>query len=186
MGELADTMFSDAAVTEIEEDAEGYSDGYRYLWSWQFGLTPIAEGVTIERATTEDGVDMILGIGAGNSAALVEDMFANMDGTDIVIKDKAGKEIAGNELIDTIVGTGFTVTLIDPAAAENEQELDSATIVVTGDVNGNARIDIGDLVLVANSLNGTAELAGIEAAAADMNGNGRMDIGDLVLVALAV
>ena len=51
MGELADTMFSDAAVTEIEEDAEGYSDGYRYLWSWQFGLTPIAEGVTIERAT---------------------------------------------------------------------------------------------------------------------------------------
>lgn len=186
MGELADTMFSDAAVTEIEEDAEGYSDGYRYLWSWQFGLTPIAEGVTIERATTEDGVDMILGIGAGNSAALVEDMFANMDGTDIVIKDKAGKEIAGNELIDTIVGTGFTVTLIDPAAAENEQELDSATIVVTGDVNGDSLVDVADLMRMANHVNETAELTGIEAVAAMANSDDVIDIADLMAIAAII
>ena len=186
MGELADTMFSDAAVTEIEEDAEGYSDGYRYLWSWQFGLTPIAEGVTIERATTEDGVDMILGIGAGNSAALVEDMFANMDGTDIVIKDKAGKEIAGNELIDTIVGTGFTVTLIDPTAAADEQELDSATIVVTGDVNGDSLVDVSDLVRMANHVNETAELTGIEAVAAMANSDDVIDIADLVAIAAII
>ena len=186
MSELADTMFSDAAVTEIEEDAEGYSDGYRYLWSWQFGLTPIAEGVTIERATTEDGVDMILGIGAGNSAALVEDMFANMDGTDIVIKDKAGNEIAGNELIDTIVGTGFTVTLIDPAAAENEQELDSATIVVTGDVNEDGLVDVADLMRMANHVNETAELTGIEAVAAMANSDDVIDIADLMAIAAII
>lgn len=186
MGELADTMFSDAAVTEIEEDAEGYSDGYRYLWSWQFGLTPIAEGVTIERATTEDGVDMILGIGAGNSAALVEDMFANMDGTDIVIKDKAGNEIAGNELIDTIVGTGFTVTLIDPAAAENEQELDSATIVVKGDVNEDGLVDVADLMRMANHVNETAELTGIEAVAAMANSDDVIDIADLMAIAAII
>ena len=59
----------------------------------------------------------------------------------------------------------------------------TVTIVVTGDVNGDGKITITDVVKLQSNVAGASSLSGAYAAAADINGDGRVTITDVVQAA---
>ena len=59
----------------------------------------------------------------------------------------------------------------------------SVTIVVTGDVNGDGRITITDVVKLQNKVAGASKLTGAYALAGDINGDGKITITDVVQAA---
>ena len=78
---------------------------------------------------------------------------------------------------ETSVATGMTVTY-----TVNGQLVQSLSVVVTGDVNGDGTISITDLVQINNHLLKKAELSGAAAIAADVNADGVISITDLVQI----
>ena len=79
----------------------------------------------------------------------------------------------GSQIASGIVGTGMTAS---SGAA-------TVTIVVTGDVNGDGKITITDVVKLQSNVAGASSLSGAYAAAADINGDGRVTITDVVQAA---
>lgn len=79
----------------------------------------------------------------------------------------------GTQVTSGIVGTGMTAA--NGAA--------SVTIVVTGDVSGDGKITITDVVKLQSSVTGANRLSGAYAAAADINGDGKVTITDVVQAA---
>ena len=84
---------------------------------------------------------------------------------------------AGTSTATDVVGTGMTVEY--KIGDEVKQTL---TIVVTGDVNGDGKITITDLVQINSHLLKKNELSGANAAASDVNGDGKITITDLVQI----
>lgn len=66
------------------------------------------------------------------------------------------------------------------ALTSGSEVLDSAAFVLTGDAIGSGRMNIAQLVRIAQCLNGTAQLSGPYLAAVEFDHNGRADISDLV------
>lgn len=84
---------------------------------------------------------------------------------------------AGTSTATDIVGTGMTVEY--KVGVEVKQSL---TIVVTGDVNGDGKITITDLVQINSHLLKKNELGGAHGSAADVNADGKITITDLVQI----
>lgn len=84
---------------------------------------------------------------------------------------------AGTSTATDVVGTGMTVEY--KIGDEVKQTL---TVVVTGDVNGDGKITITDLVQINSHLLKKNELSGAHGAAADVNGDGKITITDLVQI----
>ena len=78
---------------------------------------------------------------------------------------------------DAIVYTGCKLQLVNDAT---QAVIETATIIVAGDVLGNGVIAINQVVRMAQDLNGTRPLEGIYRQAGDFNGSGSIDIADLV------
>ncbi len=57
------------------------------------------------------------------------------------------------------------------------------TIVVTGDVSGDGKITITDVVKLQKAVVGSSSLSGAYAKAADINGDGKVTITDVVQAA---
>ena len=72
-----------------------------------------------------------------------------------------------------LLGTGMTAS----------SSTASVTIVVTGDVSGDGKITITDVVKLQNSVVGANSLSGAYAKAADINGDGKITITDVVQAA---
>ena len=72
-----------------------------------------------------------------------------------------------------LLGTGMTASSSSA----------SVTIVVTGDVSGDGKITITDVVKLQNSVVGANSLSGAYAKAADINGDGKITITDVVQAA---
>lgn len=99
-----------------------------------------------------------------------------LDATLADLKDLAHLEgeiiEATNEKLTT--GTKITVKLADDIIHEY-------TVVLRGDVNGDGKIDISDLVLISRYIAGAKTLAAPHLNASDTNKDGKTDISDLVL-----
>ena len=80
-----------------------------------------------------------------------------------------------------LAGTGMTVEYT--RGGEVVQRL---TMVVTGDLNGDGRLDISDMVQLQSHLLGRVTLNDAAAQAADLNGDGRVDISDMVQITAAL
>ena len=83
----------------------------------------------------------------------------------------------GGETVTGVVGTGMTVDL-----APNGDTLQSVTIVVTGDVNGDGAADITDMMKINSHLLQRNTLTGAAEQAADINGDGVVDITDFAQI----
>ena len=83
----------------------------------------------------------------------------------------------GSAATESVAATGMTVTY-----AVGEKIMQTLTVVVTGDVNGDGTVSITDLVQINNHLLKKAELTGAAAIAADVNADGVISITDLVQV----
>ena len=102
------------------------------------------------------------------------DLFAEyFDKQNITVTGQGGDPLDGGEY----VGTGCTVSL-----TVGDKAVDSAVLVLSGDVNGNGFIDVGDYVAVRRCVLGSFELSGARAAAADASGDGSVGVDDYMII----
>lgn len=103
------------------------------------------------------------------TAAMLASTFEAGDCVDVVNHN--------NRLLpaDSIIGTGMTVRL-----TYNEQVLDSARLVVVGDLTGDGKCSIGDFVALGDHFVERTELTELQFAAADVNRDGNVDLLDYV------
>ena len=83
----------------------------------------------------------------------------------------------GSAATEATMATGMTVEY-----TVNGEAVQTLTVVVTGDVNGDGAISITDLVQINNHLLKKSTLTGAAASAADVNADGVISITDLVQV----
>ncbi len=105
-------------------------------------------------------------IPAGTTA---EKLLATLSPRDYIAVHKGGETVSG------VVGTGMTVDL-----TVDGKSVDSAVIVVTGDVNGDGQITLTDMVQIRAHLLGRSTLTGAALQAADLNGDGQLTLTDMV------
>lgn len=81
-------------------------------------------------------------------------------------------------LTDTdLVGTGSVVKLMD-----GETVLDEITAVMTGDFDGNGRIQNRDVSMMAQHVINTRDASEVQAIAVDVNGDGEVNVRDCAMV----
>jgi hypothetical protein len=83
------------------------------------------------------------------------------------------QEVSG----DTLIGTGMVVKLIIAG-----QVRDSVTVVVTGDISGDGKVTITDMLAMKSQLLQMSTLEGAYATAADLNGDGTVTVTDFVQI----
>lgn len=112
--------------------------------------------------------DMIRKIPAGTT---VSTMISGIQEKDYVAVYTGNTQVSG----DTPVSTGMTVKLLDGSTVKR-----SVTVVVTGDVNGDGKITVTDMLNIKSHLLGKSALANAYAQAADCNGDGAVSITDFI------
>ncbi|MBQ9833482.1 MAG: leucine-rich repeat protein, partial [Clostridia bacterium] len=115
--------------------------------------------------TVEHG--MLLGVKAKTDLST---LLTNFIGGNISVADKAGKVID----INANVGTAYIVRLTN-----GDEVLDELTIVVSGDINGDAAINSRDIASIQKHILGTTSLETVFAKAADSNNDDRINSRDI-------
>ena len=81
----------------------------------------------------------------------------------------------------TPLGTGMILNLM------NESEIiKSYRVVVTGDVNGDGKINITDMIAVKQDILGKSKLSALRKSAGDVNGDGKINITDFIKIKAAI
>jgi len=111
-------------------------------------------------------------IPAGTTA---EEILATLVPRDYIAIHSGGKAVTG------AVGTGMTVDFAPDGTVKQ-----TAVIVVTGDVNGDGKITLTDMVQIRAHLLGRSTLTGASLEAADLDGNGQITLTDFVQCLSAV
>ena len=134
---------------------------------------PIAEVAEMTATGSYRLVDGYLRvIPAGTTA---EEILATLVPAEYIAVHSGGKTVTG------AVGTGMTVDY-----APNGSVVQSAVIVVTGDVNGDGKITLTDMVQIRSHLLERSTLKGASLEAADIDGNGKITLTDFVQCLSAV
>lgn len=108
-------------------------------------------------------------ITTGTTANTLWSGFAEKDYA--VIYDKNGNIVSGS----TVIGTGMTVAIMDEGTTVKKY-----TVVVTGDTNGDGKINITDMIAVKASTLKKSNLSGAYEKAGDVNGDGKINITDFI------
>ena len=108
-------------------------------------------------------------------SAIKNKVVYNNDKYDLVIKNAGGKNIENDEL----VGTGTTVNL---CLKDSNDIIETYTIIIYGDVNGDGKIYATDYVKIKNHIMDTEKLNGVYAIAADVNRDSKVYATDYVKV----
>lgn len=86
-----------------------------------------------------------------------------------------------NVLSGTLIGTGMNLCVLNNSTVKK-----SYTLIVTGDTNGDGKINITDMIAVKQSILGKAALSGIQRNAADVNGDGKINITDFIKIKASI
>lgn len=108
-------------------------------------------------------------------SAIKNKVVYNNEKYDLVIKNASGKNIEKDELI----GTGTTVNL---CLKDSNDIIETYTIIIYGDVNGDGKIYATDYVKIKNHIMDTEKLNGVYAIAADVNRDSKVYATDYVKV----
>ena len=111
-------------------------------------------------------------IRAGTTA---EEIQATLVPKEYIAIHRGGKAVSG------AVGTGMTVDFAPDGSVKQ-----SVAIVVTGDVNGDGKATLTDMVQIRSHLLGRTTLQGAYLQAADINGDGKLTLTDFVQCLSAV
>ena len=114
--------------------------------------------------------DTVSRIVAGTTVA---DFLSGFHETEYVKVFKDGTEASA----DTKVGTGMELKLI-----VDGQVIQTLTVVVTGDINGDGTISVTDMISVKSHLLKKTTLDGVKALAADTSGDGAISITDFLQI----
>lgn len=153
---------------------DGFTDGMTISEDVEFvavyELVEVELKSTIYKINQEKGI--ISSITCGMSISEFISCFDNE--FEIIVSD-----IDGNIITQGTVATGYMVKLVDV----DGNELDSAAVSVSGDVNCDGKITVTDFVMVKSHLLNKSELSDdARYFAADMNGDGAISVTDFVLV----
>lgn len=114
----------------------------------------------------------ISGIGVGNAAADILSDITLLNGASAKITDADGKEYKG------IAGTGKQLRIYD----SKNKLVETYTIVIYGDCNGDGYIDLFDIVVTKNHVLDKKKLSGVYFTGGDSNKDGKVDLFDIVMV----
>jgi hypothetical protein len=112
-------------------------------------------------------------IGNVSVSTTVTVLLSQFENNNLKVTDKDGKELASN----VSVGTGAKVNLYDGGVL-----IDSLTVVVLGDVDGNAAINGTDYMRVKSVFLGSFKLNDVEALSADFDGNSVINATDIMKI----
>lgn len=153
---------TDVVVTEL-------STGTMAICMVSVAGTPDTEICVISTSglsTTEEGT--LTGVVLQSNA--VEDVLTKFKNESLTVTDIKGNALSGTDLI----GTGSVITLSD----EEGNVIDSKTVVIQGDINGDGALTLVDAVYVLRYTTGSIELNEIQLLAADVTNDayvGTMD-----------
>jgi hypothetical protein len=103
----------------------------------------------------------------------VSEVISNFENEGIIILDLNKNILPDN----AFVGTGFSVCLVDGGNV-----LDSLTVVIKGDIDGNGLVDTTDYLRIKGGFLGTYSLDNMCQKAADVDGSGQVDATDYLRV----
>lgn len=106
------------------------------------------------------------------TASSIKDEFMN-DAEDLVITDINGVELAE----DAIVGTGAVIKFMNGDSVKDE-----ITVVVTGDMNGDGKVNNRDAAMITRYLVDKETASFAQMCAIDVNGDGNINVRDASMV----
>jgi hypothetical protein len=142
-------------------------------------LPTLEEAIEID-ASVDISAGQLTGVTAAKNsdsameASDLKDLFTAPAGYTIGLFQSDGTTAVAN---DGVVATGQVLKLTRTAG---NTVVDTATVVVKGDVNGDGLIQIGDITLAARAASGNTTLTGARLAAADLTGDGNVRVGDII------
>ena len=122
-----------------------------------------------QMVTVSDGV--VYGIPAGTTLESLLKHFANSEY--IRVFDADNVEITA---LNAVIGTGASIKLMDGPVIKDE-----ASVLVVGDVNGDASVDAADSAAILDHISGKKSIEGIYLAAADVDADGTITVSDVLL-----
>ena len=135
-----------------------------------------AESITDSRIdgsyiTAEDNSELkcqiVRGIAENTKVSEIKSQLAKGN---VVIKDSEGNTVADN----VVVGTGYTIEVVN-----NGKTVDTATVIIKGDADGNGTIDVLDMEVVQKTILGIGEgLSGVYKEAAMLT-SGELSVLDM-------
>jgi hypothetical protein len=126
----------------------------------------IPDRITSDVFTVTDGVIRTIPVGT-----TVAELIEGINEREYIRVFKGDEEVFG----ETLVGTGMIVKLMFGSSVK-----DSVVAVVTGDLNGDGKVSITDMLNIKSVLLGKLELEQYAAMAADLTGEGNITITDFV------
>lgn len=109
------------------------------------------------------------------TSSIFDKIEYNKDKFDVVIKNINGKEISDDDLI----GTGTTISLV---SKDSREEIQTFTVIIYGDVNGDGKIYATDYVKIKNHIMDIEKIKGACLEAADVNHDGKIYATDYVKI----
>ncbi len=103
----------------------------------------------------------------------VDALVSHLENKGLKAFNKSGTEIGGS----TAVGTGAVIKLYSGSIV-----IDSVTVIVLGDIDGNAIIDATDYLRIKATFLNNSSLSSVEEAAADIDGGSSIDATDYVRI----
>ena len=100
-------------------------------------------------------------------------LLAQFDNSNLEIRDHRGRVLSGSDL----VGTGATVNLMS-----NNQVMETVTVVVLGDVDGNGIVNTTDYIRVKGIFWGLVTPSEAQAKAADVDGSAKINSTDYLRI----
>ena len=108
--------------------------------------------------------------------SMTNNNFQGNDGAVLTFKIEAANDFAGNGTI-ALDNIRFTTSAIKEVHFDSTSATVKLMPDIKGDVNGDGRLDIGDIIALSNFLAGRT--AGVLTAKIDVNGDGKVNLADI-------
>lgn len=134
-------------------------------------IDPIPEEITSSVFAIDQTRNYISKVSVGTTA---HTLLSGLNEQEYVsICDKTGTGLSGA----TTLGTGMLARIMDGSKVER-----TYTIIITGDTNGDGKINITDMIAVKACTLKKSDLTGVYEKAGDVNGDGKINITDFIKV----
>ena len=97
----------------------------------------------------------------------------NVDQTKYAVVYYGGKIVSGEEILKT----GMEIRVVD-----SNKTYAKYTVIVTGDISGDGKINITDLISIKSHILKKSKLTGYKAMGGDVNGDGKINITDFIKI----
>lgn len=168
-----DTVLNDSRTDLDADNIYNFNRDYVYIPADQVTIVSSLSSQTIVRFLNLNVTDSYAkGLSVGTTVESLKDQIQVLNSNaSVVIKNTSGQEVPNGT-----IGTGTILSI-----TVNDVQSDY-TLVVSGEVNGNARIDAADYLMIKDNIMGKIQLDQMKLYAADVNGNGRIDAADYLMI----